>query len=427
MDFEGKQPAWLMTEPWPVTLVAYRDGNDAPDLEKTLAELAVSLDLTINVLELHGAPDESQQFSVAIEVPGFDSPVVLSCQRATNIGDAPSELQTEIQRSKWVIIGETLLSSEDPLATYASLGKLLASDERTLILLDGTTGLWLDRKSIQRDLLDENVLPSEELLWQTRVVSESAELDSGTSWIFTSGLLRCGLPELEMLEVPSTQVHDAARMLDIVASLILESGAPGPEVPLQLGEGINVTLIPWQDAIKVMNAESLGSLEDREHLGDQTPNPLVSTRAAVCDLDLHGTYAQIRTWPKHALEAMIAPDSAVYTSNRSAIRQAALARRSWPDVVDAVSRAGEKELIVFVGLPIGIDSQGISEHGWIQVEDLRPEGGAGLLLRDATTGLPSGTRLEFTIEQLGGWRICRGEQILGPMDNIDPLTFLEGS
>ena len=226
-----------------------------------------------------------------------------------------------------------------------------------------------------------------------------------------------------MLEVPASQARDAARLLDISAGLVLESGAPGSENALDIGEGIRVVLIPWQEAIEVLGADSLGTVEDREHLGEQAQNPLLATRAAVCDVDLRGSFKQVRTWPENALKAMAAEEAAVYTSSQSALRHGALARRSWPRVVEAVSRAGEEELLVFVGLPVGTDSKGISEQGWIQVEEFRADGGSGRMLRDSGLGTPHGSRLEFTIEQLGAWRLVRGEQAIGPMDGIDPITF----
>ena len=61
MRIDGQQSAWKIAEPWAATLVAYREGSTAPDLERTLAELAANLDVTIDILEMHGAPDENHR------------------------------------------------------------------------------------------------------------------------------------------------------------------------------------------------------------------------------------------------------------------------------------------------------------------------------------------------------------------------------
>jgi hypothetical protein len=148
---------------------------------------------------------------------------------------------------------------------------------------------------------------------------------------------------------------------------------------------------------------------------------------AICDVEFRGSFKQVRTWPEGALDGMDMEDAAVYASSRASERQGALARRTWPRVVDAANRADEGELIVFVGLSIATNPEGISEHGWIQVEELRLDGGRGRLLRDGGLGMARGTELEFMVEDMGGWRLLlHGEKALGPTDGIDPVEFAEG-
>ena len=292
--------------------------------------------------------------------------------------------------------------------------------------LSGSGRLWFDREQIERDLLDDVTPPPEEMLWRVRVVSASAELDTGTAWLFTTGLLRCGLPELEILEVPASRAQEAANMLDLVAALILETGAPAPEVPMALGEGINVVLVPWQAAVEVLGTDSLGSAEDRSHLAEATPNPLLSTRAAICDVELRGMYKQVRAWPEHALDLMAMVDAAVYASTRSSKRNSVIARNTWPNILEAVHIDVEGQMVVFVEMPIATNEDGINEHGWIQVDDARNDGGSGRLLRDDGQGREQGTKIDFEISDIIAWRLLKGEETVGSSDGIDPVTFAKG-
>ena len=108
MTMDVANQPWRMTEPWPVTLVASRQGDEHPDLEETLAGMAKDLNETITILEMHGAPDEAHPFSVVISVPGINAPVLLACERAKSVADAPLELQEPLSTCGWVLIGETL-------------------------------------------------------------------------------------------------------------------------------------------------------------------------------------------------------------------------------------------------------------------------------------------------------------------------------
>ncbi len=429
MQAQGVHPIWRSTEPWPTTLIAYRKGQSAPSLEETLASLAMHLDETVELLEILGSQDDKHPFSAIIRVPGMDVPVYLACEKAKGNTDSPAELQPALGGCAWVLIAETLLDPDEPLKTYSDLARIITHDPEVVAVMDGTTGLWSDRATIDRDLLDDSVPPPERYLWQTRVVSASQDLNEGTAWILTNGLLRSGRPDLEMLEIPSPLIHDAVGMIDIAAGLLLEGEVPIPEVPWKLGEGIDVVLIPWKEVIETINPDALGSLDDREQLGQETPNPLMAIRAVLCAVDMKGSFRQIRTWPEQALKMFSSSDAMVHTSTYGAERASALARRSWPLLIEAWERhcvSNVNSPVVLVGVPVGKNPDGNAEHGWIQLDRLDSEGGSGKLLRNAITGRAQGSRIEFAIDDVGGWRIIDGERSCGHGDEMDPSDFLEG-
>ena len=430
MQAEGVHPIWRSTEPWPTTLIAHRRGSSAPTLEDTLASLAISLDETVELLEILGSQDDKHPFSAVIRVPGMEVPVYIACEKAKAQTDSPKELKNTLAACSWVLIAETLLDPDNPLGSYSRLARIVAHDQEVVAMLDATTGLWSNRETIDRDLLDDSVPPPERYLWQTRIVSTSEDLDEGTAWIWTNGLLRSGRPDLEMLEIPARLIHEAVDMVNIAAGLLLDGEVPVPEIPWKLGEGIDVVLIPWKEVIETIDPDSLGSFEDREQLGQETPNPLMGARAVLCAVEMKGSFRQIRTWPEHALKMFASSDAMVHTSTYGAQRAAALAKRSWPQLVEAwnlSSAAKERGPVVLVGVPVGANPDGHAEHGWIQLDRLDDQGGSGKLLRDALTGYSQGTCIDFSLDEVGGWKIIDGERSCSHADEMNPSDFLKGA
>ena len=425
MDTDQAQSSWKLNEPWPATLIAPRAGSDTPDLEAILVELATHFGEEVVVLELHGSPDDRHPWSVLIRIPGLDAPVLFACQQAQKMSEVPPRLTGAIADCRWVILIETLLDAESPLKDWLRLAEVVGRDPAVPALLDAITGRWFDREELEETIFDDSVPASEDLLWQVRVVSGSPNLEEGKAWLFTTGLLRCGLPELEMLEVPAQAVSDAARMLDVVASLILDEGPPPPEQPWQIGERIEIAMVPWREVVDTLDQDSLGSTVDREQLSQETPNPLTSIRAVICDSRQRGTYRKIWSWPIEAMKSFASPNAAVRRSSHGVARSAALARKSWDQVVDAF-KGGSEDLVVMVGVPVGIYPHGGREHGWIQLSEASTDGGVGRVLRDADTGLPEGGLVPFKASELDGWRLVRGGKVCGEMDLLDPVAFARG-
>ncbi|MCH2160632.1 MAG: hypothetical protein MK085_02030 [Phycisphaerales bacterium] len=428
MQMETIDPAWRMTEPWPATLVAARAGSDSPDLERLLVDLAVRFGEEVVVLELHGSPDDKHPWSVLVRVPGLEAPVLLACQQSRQMSEVPPRLADAVGSSRWVVLAETLLDADDPLGAWSRLAEVCGHDATVPAILDATTGRWFDRTELDRDVFDQSIPIADNVLWETRVVSSSAELDSGTAWLFTTGLSRCDLPELEMLEVPVERVRDAARLVDVSASILLEEGPPPPKQPWPLAPGLDVALVPWREVTETLDPESLGSVVDREQLSDQSPSPFLATRGVICGAVQRGSYRSIWTWPRDQVEALANPNAMMPRSRRALERSAALARRTWPRVAEAQAVGNDgSELVVMAGLTLGSDVAGHVEHGWVQVDASSPEGGEGRLLRDAADGTPEGSPVTFRSEDLEGWRLVSGSRMCGEADGLDPLEFIGGA
>lgn len=428
---DGIHPAWRLEEPWPTTLVAPLSDVEAPGADAVLAAAANLLSGTIDVLEIQPSIDEKHPWSLVVRVPDHPVPVLVACEKTKRMDEIPDPLRPAILASKWSLVIESLVSEEDPLGGWSRLSTLAGSRPETIAIIDATTGRWFDRREIDDSLLDQELGPPEDVLWRVQAVSSDENLEEGTVWLFTRGLLRCGLPELELLELPGRHAAEGARLLDAMAGLLLEDGAPPPEIPYPLGPDLSVVLVSWAQVAATLDPESLGSEQDRIALSQETPNPLRARRAAICGLEPKGSFRPIWTWPEEAIRVLGAPEVAIYRSDVSTNRSASLARRRWPEAVAAYASARgaatDPSLVLLAGVPVGDDGNGRVEHGWLQVEDADPSGGTGRLLRSTIDGRSAGTEVEFTADLIDGWRLVRGAVAMGPEDPGGPGSLLDGS
>ena len=184
--------------------------------------------------------------------------------------------------------------------------------------------------------------------------------------------------------------------------------------------------------IETLDPESLGTDEDRKELSQETPNPLRARRAAICDLEPRGSFRRVWRWPEAALETLAGLDVTLYRSDAATERSASIARRRWPEAVAAfestIGRSGDESApMLLAGVPVGLDAEGRTEHGWLQVEAIESDGGRGRLLRGTIDGRPAGMEVNFGVEQIDDWRLVRGPNSIGPEDSVELMTFLSGA
>ena len=430
MEQDGVHPTWRLEEPWPATLVAPLSGADAPEADAVLAATADRLGGTIDVLEIQRSPDDKHPWSLVVRMPGHSFPVLVACEKTKRMDEIPESLRPAIGKSNWSLVIESLIEDDDPRSGWTRLATIAGSRKDTIAIIDATTGRWFDRAEIDDSLMDEELGAPDDVLWRVQAVSSAEDLDSGTVWLFTRGLLRCGLPELEILELPGRHAAEGGRLLDAIAGLLIEDGTPPPEVPYPVGPDLSIAFVPWTEVVSTLDPESLGSQEDRIALSQETPNPLRARRAAICGLEPRGSFRRIWAWPEEAIRAMAAPDVTVFRSDHSIHRTAILARRRWKDAVSAfeASRAdgSDPAVVLLVGVPFGEDGKDQVEHGWLQAVSVDSSGGRGLLLRSTMDGRTAGTEVEFAADEIDGWRLVQGAVSVGPEHPGGPDSILDG-
>ena len=408
-------PSWRLEEPWPATLVTPISPAEAPEPDDWLAGVAARFDGTVDVLEIHGAPDEKRPWSLVVRIPGHPAPVLLACERTKRMDELPPDDAEAIAASRWCVVVESLLSPREALRDWTRLATVVGGDERAVAMMDATTGRWFSRADLKGEILDPELGPPEDVLWRVQVISAHEKLDAGLVWIMSRGLNRCGLPELELLEVPGDAASAGVRLLELLGGLLLEDGMPPPEVPYPIGPDLNVTMIPWPQVVETLDAESLGSVQDREALSQETPNPLLARRAAICGPEPRGAFKRIWAYPTEVLQALRTPDVVVYRSDAEIRRSSSMARRSWSRAVTAW-RSGQETAILLAGIPVGQDDVGRIEHGWVQVDGVDANGGQGRLLRETLDGRSSGGEIRFEAEEIDGWRLVQGDRTWTPED-----------
>src|SRR5262245_18083674 len=119
------------------------------------------------------------------------------------------------------------------MAGYSAKMRLLTgSFDDIPAVLDNNCTRWHPGETIRRDFIDNAVEPPVDVLWVIHAVTPAAE---GGAWLHTHGLWRCGVPELEMLDVPARDASRAAELLSAIASRLLEEPLPAPGEPFRVG------------------------------------------------------------------------------------------------------------------------------------------------------------------------------------------------
>jgi hypothetical protein len=418
---QHRDPQWTPFKPWTTRLVGLHAPGERFDLEATLAAVATGLNEEVKVLEFLSPPNESEPDAAAIVVSGLSSPIVIG-----GVPPAPShavhpEFKEQCDGSQWLTMVDTMLNPDRCLEEYRRLAEVLFTVGDIVTVIDETTHCWYSAETLRDELLHETMPPCEALLWQTHILSTSEDLKGSTAWVYTSGLLRCGLPDLEMLEVPGEFAREAVRLLDACASLAVDLGMPKAQEPWTVGTDLSVCVIPWRKAIETLDPDSIGTIAHRESLSAEGQEEFLAERAVVCGAVPRGSFREIYTWPAEAIKCLADSEASLLQSTHASLRNQALAQRSWPEVADAFAKTSAEGVLI-VGVPVGETPEGGTEVGWVQVDSCREDGGVGRLLKGSLAA-DVGATVSFDAGDLRGWRLSYEHGTISQLDNVDPLTF----
>jgi hypothetical protein len=180
-----------------------------------------------------------------------------------SIDDA--DINRALQQPEALVV--TSFFEEDPLVSFHLQLKVLdALVPDAAVVLDFASFKLLSAQWLKMTAKSE-VPPSPDYLYSIHAVynDEDENNEHKQYWLHTHGLLRCGLVELEVLNITdgAQQLYD---LMSVVVKKFLDEPAMERE-KFQIGYdglGINLAWTRWEDAITDIPATALGGGSDRE-------------------------------------------------------------------------------------------------------------------------------------------------------------------
>jgi uncharacterized protein YegJ (DUF2314 family) len=436
------EDAWNAAPTQPSAWVGFWPHPDAPSQEEVGRAIANWVGREVEAEAGQPDAEEGMIWALMLNVPGVASPVVVWAERALAADSA--QLPDESMRAcKWVIGMQTMLEQGEQYAEYFHLVSMLAGSLPELTgLLDVSNGRRYSRTELDSQFLASDAVPNDEFVWTITAIAPD-DTDDAPMMLFTTGLARCGLPELELLEVPSRHAQTAAVLMNHVASLLLEDPPPAPGEPMEIGPDIEVALVKWREYAKTMADETPGSLAFRRVAGSEDDGPLTGIRAVICAPEQKGAYAKAWTWPREVIERMESGRAVLYASEHSAVATQRRAQRTWPAFATAFAslrRADMPDVAALapqafhVQAPVGgADEQDRREQGWFLVQTFDGDEVEATLVDNpvTTTAAHAGDTVRVKRTEITDWRVLLPGDVYGPdasdqlMQAVDRLRGIE--
>ena len=180
--------------------------------------------------------------------------------------------------SRWTL-GVSLQFGQAPLRDLHRQMKILsaAAPQALLVVEDLGAGSWAGE--LVREMAASAAPPSPMSLYSIHAVT--AERGAGPVWLHTHGLLRCGIVELEMLDVPGEHESVLGELMNAVAPMLMETGLPEAGKPFVVGGGISLVWLPWQEAIHLCPPRSPGGIDDRDECHARPSGVLMAPKSGL--------------------------------------------------------------------------------------------------------------------------------------------------
>lgn len=415
----------------PTTLIALWPDTEAPTRPEVLAALAQA-GLENHSNEEAGPPSPDILWTAVLRRSADAPPMIVWAEAAEPM--EPGELgDDDAEKCKWIVGFQTILEPSDPLRSLVEMFKLVSAGAGDgPALLDVNARRWLLREQVDLLAGEGTPLPPSELLWTIEAVEK--EQAGGGVWLRTQGLLRCGRPELEMVEVPSDHANVAAALLNDVAGLVLETALPEPGEPFEIGVGLTIALQPWSVVGPYLGQGAAGSDADRaarsmvEAATNGAPDSHI---AVVCAAEPVGQFRKLWVWPGDVAQALAEDGAAVYKTTRATERTAALAQFTWPELAmtwSKVRKADAREdenvsgavMLIKVGYEIVTDDAPAREHLWFMVREIAGDRARGQLINQPmhVTTMQEGEDVWIAREGVSDWRLVLPRGIVQPSDML---------
>lgn len=309
------------------------------------------------------------------------------------------EDRENVAAATWAMGVSTVFEGRPLWDYHAQLKVLQAVAPDTVFVLDAEAfsprpGPWLN------EVASSLAPPSPESLFTIHAVGDGEE---EPAWLHTHGLERCGAIELEMLDVPGDFAGMAGQLLNVAGSLFIERGIPEPDEPFEVGQGLELCWLPWEDALSKVRRGVPGHREDREddvHVG--TRGVLFVPHKSMLGRRAYRSVAEHR--------AIMEDNPLLYLSNMATARAALLAKERLHRFRALWSRHQEAEWVFLVKLGYQVDQaedDNDREHLWFQVHRMAEDQVEATCLNApyAVSSLSEGQRAHHPLAKLSDWSI----------------------
>lgn len=373
--------------------------------------------------------DEDAIWAFAVQVPGIESGLIVWCERSSDLSDRDrNQIGDGASRAPWVIRLQTILSSDEPAEEYfMSVGLLGGALPDVVAILDVVTGEVYTRARIDRDFLAEDAAPVERLLWRLGRYEALSDGDSALVLLGTCGLARCGIPELELIEIPREHSESGAVLLHTLAGLLLESEMPDPGETLEIGDDLVVRFQKVGDVTPCINPSAAGSEPWRVQAREHGLSEFALPRAVICAEKALGSFRSLWVWPREVVERIEAGKAVLYMTQHSVRSTERRARSTWASFATAFAslmRTGEARFLELartgftVQAPVpGSDGERI-EQSWFRVQKIDHDEVTVAVVDQPITRKDVAPGFQFTMptSNITDWRVEIGDEMFDPDD-----------
>lgn len=261
----------------------------------------------------------------------------------------------------------------------------------------------------------------------------------------TQGLARCGLPELEMDEVPVDLADQASVIIFSLVGTLLGGDVPQPGGRITIGDGLTVSLQRVEDVVRFIEPTTAGSAAWRAQVRQQGFEEFGMERAVICAAQPEGQYTKVWSWPRDVVDRIASDRAVVYMSERWLQNAGRRAQATWPSFAMAFTnliRTGVPKWVALarkafmVQAPLDAGEGGRVEHSWMAVQSIDHDQVRVKVLEQPATraDLKPGDLLTVTRQSVADWRVQLigfmfdpevSEQLLKAVDKIRDLPMDE--
>ncbi|MBM4009172.1 MAG: DUF2314 domain-containing protein [Planctomycetes bacterium] len=434
-------------EPQESGFVAFWPHEDACTRAEFIAAVEAWVGDGIEHEAVESEENRGELWAVRLQVPGIESGMVVWCERASELSQRDQEQISEdgIQ-APWVIRLQLILATEDAAEEYFMVMGLLGGSLPDIIaVLDVVTGEVNSREQLEHEFITEAATPTDRPLWKLARYGPLPGGNEACVVLGTQGLARCGLPELEMDEVPVDLADQASVVIFTLAGTLLGGDLPQPGGHVTIGDGLTISLQRVEDVVRFIEPNTAGSAAWRAQVRQQGYEEFGMERAVICGAEPAGQYTKAWSWPRDVVDRIASDRAVVYMSERWLQNAGRRAQATWPAFAMAFTnliRSGKPQWAALarksfvVQAPLDAGEGGRIEHSWMAVQAIDHDQVRLQVLEQPATraDLKPGDLLTVTRQSVADWRVQifgfmfdpeASEQLLKAVDKIRDLQIGE--